>query len=615
MADRKTDASRGRSTPQPVPSALARRSYEGIRILELSFRPPHAIARLGGGETPLESFIWSDDPTIAGAASTVIEPAITLEVTPEGSVRPYLPGTIRFREGGLFRPVAPFFEMWVRYQSPDDATDHDEPLTLDILRDLGASPANLSYVVTASNRKAARRTRDEACSFQAQVQVAGDDCRRIPLLASSPNRPGTEPLVPAEHPIPLGAFQVIRPILGDEMGVDLSILRVRFTPARGEVYGPPRATEAPAPGTARTHLIVKPDNRFLNPNAAWTRYDADYAKFDNPEPSDTYDGADVDAGLAWGVVDDTCDAIIEASLVIAGRRWQARARVFSGPPDFAPDRRPFLSLADDLADRELPPPGAIAPAEQSDVEKEINDLFQRVFETASLSNLDATRARALGENQRAGATNPAEGLPKVDAASMTGDDRPYADLAVDLNTRPTSVDPLPYADLERQAHAKLADLDLMVEYLRLAGAHVRELLRPPYGAFAELREQPGPDPDPGHRDPRVARDRAHDMRMPPYMRDSDATALSLTRRQYHQVLALIDRLQVQYQQAASDAGLPTDAAAMRAVLTMRAGRAVAEEGRPAPVIESPIRRRVRAYLAGLDGHASEPSRGDGDPQP
>ena len=29
----------------------------------------------------------------------------------------------------------------------------------------------------------------------------------------------------------------------------------------------------------------------------------------------------------------------------------ARANVFAGPPDFGPDRRPFLSLADELQDR------------------------------------------------------------------------------------------------------------------------------------------------------------------------------------------------------------------------------------------------------------------------
>ena len=152
----------------------------GITALELYFRPPMAIARLGGSNTPLESFVWSEDPTNSGAAKTVIEPAVTLVIEPDGSVRPYLPGALRFRDGDHFRPVAPFFELWLRFES-DDGVFHDEPLTRDILREAGASTESLSYVVTAANRKAARRSGDPANGFQATIQVAGNDHRRAPV--------------------------------------------------------------------------------------------------------------------------------------------------------------------------------------------------------------------------------------------------------------------------------------------------------------------------------------------------------------------------------------------------------------------------------------------------
>jgi hypothetical protein len=67
-----------------------------------------------------------------------------------------------------------------------------------------------------------------------------------------------------------------------------------------------------------------------------------------------------------------------AIIFSSNARFQAQARVFAGPPDFAPDRRPFLSLADDVADRDL----ALNDIEVdrtivSEVEKEITDLFQR----------------------------------------------------------------------------------------------------------------------------------------------------------------------------------------------------------------------------------------------
>ncbi len=519
----------------------------GITALELYFRPPMAIARLGGSDTPLESFVWSEDPTNSGAAKTVIEPAVTLDIAPDGSVRPYLPGTIRFRDGDHFRPVAPFFELWLRYES-DDGVFHDEPLTRDILHEAGASTESLSYVVTAANRKAARRSGDPANGFQATLQVAGNNYRRHPLLASSLRQPGTEPLVSEDRPIPLGTFQVIRPTGGHEMGVDLGALRVRFTPAAGNVYGPPAASSAPAPDTGRVHVIVKPENRILNPKATWLKYNADYTKFDNPEPSDTFDGADVDPNnflnnVAWGVVDDTCDAVIEANLVVAGVRLAASARAFVGPPDFAPDRRPFMSLVDDLADRDLGAPSPVTSVDVATAELEIADLFQRVSETVSLASLDALRQNAIADNAAngfAGFTQP----PRTDSQTMTAADAPYADLTTQLVQPPTPQAPLPYTDAAQVAHQRLAELDDLLEFLRFNGDRVRQMVRPPYGYFRELSPNPAADakPDPGHRDPRIDRDRAHDMRMPPYMRDADASALSVTHRQYLQLKALLDFL-------------------------------------------------------------------------
>jgi hypothetical protein len=554
-----------------------------ISVLEIYFRPPMAIARLGGSDTPLESFVWGEDPTVPGAAKTVIEPALTLAVEQDGSIRPYVPGTLRFRDREHFRPVAPFFELWVRYQSTDGVI-HDEALSRNLLLAAGATTESLSFVVTAANLKAARRTGDAANGFQAWLEVAGNDHRRHELLASSSRSPTSEPLVLAEHPIRVGSFQVIRPTGGREMGVDLGGVRVRFTPGEGEVYGPPSATEAPAPGPGRVHVIVKEGNRILNGKASWLAYNADYTKFDNPEPSDTFDGADVDPNnplnnVSWGVVDDTCDALIEATLVVEGVRKFAVARVFVGPPDFAPDRRPFVALVDELADRNLGEPDAVTAADVALAEAEIADLFQRVYETVSLADLDATRGNAIADNVANGFdgfTQP----PRTDRQTMTPADAPYADLTTQLVQPPTPQAPLPYADAAQVAHARLSELDDLVAFFMANGDRVRQMLRRPYGAFRELSENPAASatPDPDHRDPRINRDRAHDMRMPPYMRDSDASALSLTRRQYLQVKALLDFL------------APTKAATATA-----ASRDVSRA--PETAHELPIRRRVRAFIA------------------
>jgi hypothetical protein len=359
------------------------------------------------------------------------------------------------------------------------------------------------------------------------------------------------------------------------MGIDLSVVRVRFTPAAGEVYGPPTTSFAQAPGTLRPHMIVKPENRILNPQAAWTQYNADYSVYRSPEPSDTYDGADIDDSRSWGVVDDTCDVVVQADLVVDGIRFQAQARVVAGPPDFAPDRRPFVSLADDLADRD--PPHFPDEETFAAAQRRVNDLFQRALEVASLFNVDANRARAIRTN---GANPPqVSGLPRTDAAMMTAEDTPYADLST---TAASSVPHarLPLTDLVARAHGQLADFDTMVDKLREEADRVRYMIRPPYGRFNELADTPGETPAKNHRDPRNARDPLYDMRMPPFMRDSDASALSISHRQYDEVMALLDRLE-QAKQAV--------------VERFRVAAAAAPGDKPIHP-DTPIRRRVAEFI-------------------
>ena len=91
-------------------------------------------------------------------------------------------------------------------------------------------------------------------------------------------------------------------------------------------------------------------------------------------------------------------------------------------------------------------------------------------------------------------------------------------------------------------HEPLADIDMLIDFLQTRVDYVRRLIRPPWGRFRQLSANPGLRPKPNFRDPRVPRDQLHDMRMPPYMRDSDENALSLNWRQYHELIALVDYL-------------------------------------------------------------------------
>lgn len=536
-----------------------------MRITGIFFRPPLAIARLGGADTPMDSYVWREDPTVHGAARNVIDPAVSFEVLPDGSLSPFVPSVIRFRDRGRLRPVAPFFEVWARVQygvadapggsgdvsdAPAPGSVAEVPLTEQLLTRVGARLSDVVYGVRVANRKAARRTGDESDGFSAAVQVQGDDVTPRPLLASSPPRPGGPLLVWPERPVPLGSFQVIRPVAGQVGPVDLDVLRVRFTPARGEVYGPPSAAVARDDRTGREYEIVPPGNRILNPAASWLRYTG--ADTD-PVPSDTYDGAGQGLNQSWGVVDDTCDGIVTADVVVDGRRFSAQARICVGPPDYAPDARPFVSLADDLADRDLDPAGAgELLAAEADTQRRLADLFQRVWETASLVNVDAIRARALGDN-RGFPPPPTDNLPNTDDTSMRPSDTPYADakVAALIPEPPTDSVQLVFSTLVGLAHDQLAGEDVLVDFLLNQSERLRLMIRPAYGAFHQLSAAvaAGQAPDPAFRDPRVLRDLMHDMRMPPYMRDETASALGLTRRQYEELMVYVATVAAELEKA------------------------------------------------------------------
>jgi len=528
------------------------------RLLAVYVLPPFAIARLGASDTPVDAFDWVENPATHGAGRTVIRPAVSLLVRSDGSVKPYMPSAILFRDGPghKIRPTAPFFELWGRF----DDSEEPQPLTATRLEAIGGSLGWVSWRVRAANLKAARRTKSPADGFGAEVTVRANEHAPVLLLAVSPNVSGVPPLVMASAPILLGQVQAIRPYPGTALGVDLDVIRIRFTPGAGEVFGPPSATTAADPdapaGSIRQYEIVPERNRILNAEASWAKF-RPTNDLEQPEPADTFDGVlDTATGIggqSWGVVDDTCDVVIEATVEVGSDRLIATARASAGPPDFAPDRRPFMSLADDLADRELPALTAAQITEQVTVE-EVADLLRRVFETVSLTNLDALRRMMLSGQQ----PNDPDPVPVTSlSASMTGVDRPLADKVPSILGPRATDSRLGYTEVAQDTHSEIADIDNMLNLFRTQADRIRHLLRPPFARIADLPAQPpdtlptdqlGTPPQPvltpRERDPRVLRDGLHDMRMPPYMRDADAAPLSLSWRQYREVMALIDHLAV-----------------------------------------------------------------------
>lgn len=523
-----------------------------ITIKEIYFLPSAAIARLGASPNPLEAFSWEEDPNFFGAGQTTIVPQVSLRVLPDGSVKPYLPRLLEFKDNGKIRPVCPFLELhaaWTR--TGTEGLTHG-PLTPKLLRMAGLQMASLSFNVVAANRKAAFRTGDEACAFEARGLFSGTDYQRHELLAYSRSTTGV-PLVSQDHPISLGSFQVIRPGPAERkiLGVYLDTVRVRFAPAKGEVYGPPFAIQGQTGGSRSKHTIVPIENRILNPDASWPKYSLDATTDPVSQPADTYDGdSDIDRKpRSWGVVDDTCDVLITATLAsqsidaTVGNKTgiQANARVLVGPPHYAPDRRPFYSMVDELADRD---PGFSETANPEELKDAIFDFFRRTLETASLINVERQRDRAVGANARAGYKNRS-GFPETGKYTMTtegknNDDQFLSDLAKqalsgDAGENVKGDIQLPRSELAREQHRDLADPEYLIWFLLQNEKRFRQIVRPPFAPLSKLKTKPELHDLTDLRDPRIPRDRAHDMRMPPYMRDSDYSALSMTLRQWRQI--------------------------------------------------------------------------------
>jgi hypothetical protein len=545
------------------------------KLLEIFFLPPNAVARVGSGDTPVEAYEWAEDTTAHGGTQTIVKPAVTFEVTDNGEISCYLPTSIHFKDpDGKIRPVAPFFELWARIQIAEDGSVQEQPMTLSLLKHLGLGLKDVQYRITAGNQKAARRTQQASCSFTAEAVINGDDHAPHDLNAYSRHTGGEQPLVFRDKPIYVGRLQVIRPVHGawpsaEDPQIDLSVLRLRFTPPPGRVYGPPTAVSGPSsplpqglldpPSSeyGNVHEIVRKEFRILNDQTPWSNsYAWGTGQYDDPQPQDGYDGADVGTYMSWGSIDDVTDAVIQADLAWRGERFTAAARVFTGPPDFAPDRRPFYSIADDLADRELPAPTITTDTLQQ-TESEILDLFERAYETASLFSLDAARFRGLVENKTDGPLDPTpKDVPATDGRSMTQWDTPYVDKLPSLtqpqkpsiNTNAGDHNRLPYTNVVKFVHSQMIDRNLLVDFLRRRKDYVQRLIRPPVGSFSQLEVSPGPQPNPNFRDPRVPRDRYHDMRMPPYMRDANIMPLSITRRQYATLMKFLNALDSQKEQ-------------------------------------------------------------------
>jgi len=330
-------------------------------IKELRLLPALAIARLGSSLSPMDNYdavVDPQDPT----GYRILRPAETLAVDPAiGEVTGRrIPESVQFRdEHRQIRPVAPFLEVWVRFEDDGPLT----PLMKRHLDDLGLSPASVQWRVRVANHKVFRRTRKDDDKVEADTGAFSDHA--IKELRGTCNN------FKAGKFIPFGAARYIQP------NDTFPEVRLRFTPGPGKVYGPtagdPNVVDDVYDATQGTWLgYTEPDN-------------------DNTVTIPVNIFAQDANGASRGYFDDACDGMVHVALTVNGKTLQAYAHISSGPPDFAPDSFLVRTVADELEQMLFGP----QVTETADAETVMN-IIRRGLETVSLMQtevLNGTFAR------------------------------------------------------------------------------------------------------------------------------------------------------------------------------------------------------------------------------
>ena len=496
-------------------------------IQQIFCDPPISIARLGSSSTPLDAYVWSEPANPRADGNTIIVPAWSLQVNVDGSFQPIMPHSITFRDGEAIRPVCPFVELhaWLGEHGSEPNTWRDAPLTPDLLARFDGDVSAITLTVTAMNRKVARRRRDQDLVFGTfpPVVIRGDQTTFVPLPGVSPPN-AARAMIPPGRQIPLGSIQVLKsmpPTSGAPPWagiVDTSVLRFRVTPAPGLFYGPPRAAR---PTSESAVPAVEMANAFLDADAGWFGQSGDGGGF--VEPADTYDMVRPESSReptppSLGVVDDTCEIRVEVTLALPNAAsLTAHASVFVAPPDFAPDRRPFLSLADELNDRSAARSG---PPLGEQLDDWIEDLFERIYETVSMMNVDFWRATrglpGLTGTRLSGTAIAGDRVAPPNQAMGSRDalrDRDFAIAAPSVDVS------LPLSEHARSRHRTLSGIEELRDLVARQPDRLKALIRQPFEV--EDGEQNGD---------------VTTMRMPPFMRQSNALPLTLAAWQYDLVM-------------------------------------------------------------------------------
>lgn len=359
-------------------------------ISELRLLPPLVIGRLGSAEAPLDNFsIEIDAKQTLGYRKIV--PARTLYVDEAtGAIsKVSVPESIEWKtKDGKIRPVAPFVEVWARVEG----SDRFEPLTEALLQAHGAKLEHLRWSVTVENRKVERRTGDRDDRVEATTGPFSDHDKKT-LRGHCKN------FLSDGLFVDFGTVRYINPNAAHPE------IRLRFTPAKGLIYGP-KLPAAEVEKMRADNLHVVPDERAIyDPDKGrWYGFTIP-AEVRNADPSvkQFYNETQPPALFAinppapcWlngnvavsrGYLDDACDGTVTVSLAVPGaKELTAVGRIVAAPPALVPDSLFVRSLADDLDQAIFGPD--VSPGEKHELtQARAEDIVRRAYETVRFLNV------------------------------------------------------------------------------------------------------------------------------------------------------------------------------------------------------------------------------------
>jgi hypothetical protein len=398
-----------------------------MTIRALRILPPFAIGRLGSAKEPLDNFTIADDPEHP-LGFRLIRGAETLTVNDDGKIskqRP--PETVQFKQDGHIRPVAPFLEVFaVMGKKPSD--ELLVPLDLELLASLRLDATKVEWRVSVANRKVVRRTGNEHDLVAAHVDWFSDH-------ESHKLEGHCDQFISREACIDFGRVRYINP------NGDLPGIRLRFTPAKGLIYGP-SGIEDP---------VIPPDRAIYDKTKSWFEFGDKHKPAKNqtvppslyaifpPAPS----WLNNNIAVSRGYLDDACDGLVEVRLTLAnGKQLTSMARICAAPPALVPDSLFVRSLADDLEQVINGP--VVSRDEPYEVTRDrAADIVRRAYETVRFMNVTVMN----GNNIKGRSALLLDSMPEEEAADTERAIRPIMS--------PETVDTLAIMALHEEVYAAL----------------------------------------------------------------------------------------------------------------------------------------------------------------